>query len=904
MARHSVPSTPKIRSVKYDNLLGVDFQNDATEISRYRSPDMVNMISDLGGNPVKRYGYRSVGGAYEGVVQINGLYWAVKPVSMLSPSGGGKALYAYLLDISGENISEQRKGRLSSVNYGTVKHIFGFQNKLYVLCDNEWIEYNTDTNAVSRLGVSEGTMYDTTDDTFMDLNIPEDRFIPTVYTMYKPNGQELVTLPEGTDLTGATQGVNVLTPFRRVEYCVTVDTGEETVFTIPNTAKFANRHDNSHAHPFIVEILDSGTFEWKKLTEGTDFTASDNAANVLCTDPDGTDSLETRIADAKVRFVSGGTATPPYKVVTENNVKYLRFRDDDTKAVPAGVPNVRITYAPFAFGESNLSTKTDSIEVTPSSSAAGFNRGYAGGTATFTIPTAVKGAMTLYARLLRLEDGAMSARNITGTLYFGYTYTQTVSFFGGTLTVSYDGVNTVTCTASGVSGDKQWNIEINYATGEPTQYELPANLAIGTNISVEVDASSGTVSDVYNATFTVGTRSYYRAVAYKGDNTLKFSISPSDDGRFVTPTIRSVTYTIDAAEYGGYYKENRTNILKAEATAVHDARLFAAEKNRTRYSRASEFFCMDDNFYFDVDNKIKLYAKTSSALAVIAEDTGQNVIYLAQGEYDSNLAMQVYSVKASNAGVGAISSKVSGVLNDEPIFLSRTGLYGITTNYYSEKYSVARSGKINRRMCAEPNLENAVGASYNGYFYLAVNGHMYVLDSRHKDQSRNGDNSYECYYFEDMPNITDIFVINNRMFFSDGTNTYTWNDAIPSLMHYDVADGATKKPVKCRWTSMLDNDGVPNYYKVLNKKGTYVTLSPPMQTSCEVTIIKDAHDRIYAGRFDGSTFALSDSVLDGFTKKKIKKYKRLQFVVENNEAEPFGILSIVKSFTVGNLAKR
>jgi hypothetical protein len=83
-----------------------------------------------------------------------------------------------------------------------------------------------------------------------------------------------------------------------------------------------------------------------------------------------------------------------------------------------------------------------------------------------------------------------------------------------------------------------------------------------------------------------------------------------------------------------------------------------------------------------------------------------------------------------------------------------------------------------------------------------------------------------------------------------------------------------------------------------------VTIAPPMQTSCQITVVKDGNQRYYLGRFNGATFALTDSVLDAFTKKKIKKYKRLQFIVENKEPEPFGIVSIVKTFTIGNLAKR
>ena len=55
-------------------------QSDPTEISRRHSPDMVNMISDYGGNPVKRFGYRNVGNAYLGFASLGGSSWSVKKI--------------------------------------------------------------------------------------------------------------------------------------------------------------------------------------------------------------------------------------------------------------------------------------------------------------------------------------------------------------------------------------------------------------------------------------------------------------------------------------------------------------------------------------------------------------------------------------------------------------------------------------------------------------------------------------------------------------------------------------------------------------------------------------------------------------------------------------------------------
>ena len=701
MAKLNVPEQPSARTIQYSNLLGVDYQSDATEVARNRSPEMVNMISDLGGNPIKRYGYRRIGNSYKGFAVVDGDDWAVKLVS------GKLTAVKVSVDQYGEMSESNTKTLSNRTNFGAVKHIFGFQTYLYVLCEKEWYEYDTYTDTVRSLGISEGTLWDYVATSKIQLNMPDVRYIPTVATMYKPNGRELITLPVGTDLTGATEGVNLLTPYRRVEYCVTVDTATDTVFVLPNCAKMSP--------VLMVEMLSPTTYEWVTVAS-TNYTTSSTSL-VSCRRPDGVRNDTTDVIAGQIAFT-----TSPYVVVTEDDVQHLRFRYSQSVEVPAGVPNVRITYAPF--------------------------------------------------------------------------------------------------------------------------------------------------------------------------NTTEFS----------------------SGIYNGYYRENRASLMASDTIEFFDSRLFAAYGVHTYYSQASMPYKIDDNYYFDVDNDVMSYAKSSSFLAIISEDAGKNTIYLASGEYNEAYGMMVYSTRASNSGVGAVSPNVRGTLNDEPMFLSHSGLFGISTNYMSEKYAINRSGKINKRLCREENLQNAVGIAFNEYFYLAINGKMYVLDSRHREASRHsktGDSSYECYFFDNMPNVTAMYIVDNRLYFTDGTYMYTWNDDLePEYQYIDnaVMNPATYawhgEPVKAKWCSPVDADGAPQYYKILSKKGTMVTLAPPMQTSCTVTLIKDGNQQFYIGRFDGSTFTIGDSVRDAFTKKKIKKYKRLQFVIENNEPEQFGIVSVIKTFTIGNYAKR
>ena len=55
-----IPTQPSYKHTYYENLRGADFSRDRTEVNRRRSPDMVNLISDNGGNPIKRTGWRKV----------------------------------------------------------------------------------------------------------------------------------------------------------------------------------------------------------------------------------------------------------------------------------------------------------------------------------------------------------------------------------------------------------------------------------------------------------------------------------------------------------------------------------------------------------------------------------------------------------------------------------------------------------------------------------------------------------------------------------------------------------------------------------------------------------------------------------------------------------------------------
>lgn len=412
----------------------------------------------------------------------------------------------------------------------------------------------------------------------------------------------------------------------------------------------------------------------------------------------------------------------------------------------------------------------------------------------------------------------------------------------------------------------------------------------------------------------------------------KPTIAGQDNVRIVfTPFYDTAVMDNGVIKRWGVYNKEARKLLESDVFTWFNNRLFIAKGNHTYYSAANNPFHIADNSYFDVDSEILCYTTTNSHLAVLTKDTGKNTVYLADqlsstttkalmgDDYDT-----FFSVKPSNAGVGAISKHCIDVMNDEPLFLANTGLYAIQTNFLSDKYVVNRSTRINRRLCKEPNLENAVGKSFNGYFYLAINGHMYVFDSRHKESDKAGNKPYEAYFFDNIPNIKAMYVFDNKMYFADDEHTYTWNDDLREFERYydgsnynfsaQAWEGGT--PVYCRWCSVHDDDGAPQKLKSLQKRGSMVTVVPHAHSTFHITLMKDGDGKYYLGSFradrlmfesiDFSKFTFSTNAVstDVFTKKKIKKYKRLQIIIESKDPEPLGITNVVKSYTVGTLAKK
>ena len=273
-----------------------------------------------------------------------------------------------------------------------------------------------------------------------------------------------------------------------------------------------------------------------------------------------------------------------------------------------------------------------------------------------------------------------------------------------------------------------------------------------------------------------------------------------------------------------------------------------------------------------------------------ADDTN-NTVYLA---YATTLEDDTaYACKQSISGVGAASLKSFKSLNDEQLFLSKSGICGL-----SPEATKNRSYYVNKKLLEEPGLDKAISVTWDGYYILCVNGHAYVMDSRQKTSWRTEWTNYlyECFYWENIP--ASAFVVHQGdLWFgrSDGRLCRFKKESEPDCFSDDG------EAIPCEWSTPFDNDGATYLFKTMTKKGGMCTIEGMERTSVDAFIRADDESEIFLGTISASK---KNIPVDFYFNKKKKKYKRLQLIFRNTKLyEGLKIDEIVKSYTVGTYSK-
>ncbi len=131
----NIDNDKKVYTTNYGNFKGVDLSTDAFLVDRARSPWAPNLISDTGGMPEKRMGWRTL---VKVDSPINGIFMAVIGETQHILVHGGTKLYELNTSVNTvtELIAEVNNARSTSVFMG---------GKLYVFTGAEFLAYDGNT---------------------------------------------------------------------------------------------------------------------------------------------------------------------------------------------------------------------------------------------------------------------------------------------------------------------------------------------------------------------------------------------------------------------------------------------------------------------------------------------------------------------------------------------------------------------------------------------------------------------------------------------------------------------------------------------------------------------------------------------------------------------------------------
>ena len=255
-------------------------------------------------------------------------------------------------------------------------------------------------------------------------------------------------------------------------------------------------------------------------------------------------------------------------------------------------------------------------------------------------------------------------------------------------------------------------------------------------------------------------------------------------------------------------------------------------------------------------------------------------------------------------GAGAIAKHSFGTMETEPLFLTKDGVFAITpADMGNRDYAQLRSCRVNKALLAEKNLEQATAFVHEQFYYLSINGNVYILDGEQFEFEKNypySTRQYEAYFWTN---------VDARVWFEDGGICFGTADG--SINRFNLGSAISDytdngKPVHCQWVSQRISE---HFEAEKTFKRLYTIMAPFPSTSVQITAdysnssgrYKEVIEE-YSGianfftfsqlRFSTLNFSNDNTPRKIRIKFKVKKANNLQFVFENDRNEPFGLYAI------------
>ncbi len=399
-------------------------------------------------------------------------------------------------------------------------------------------------------------------------------------------------------------------------------------------------------------------------------------------------------------------------------------------------------------------------------------------------------------------------------------------------------------------------------------------------------------------------------------------------------TEKLTEYTIPIAgiddievEYTESTTENQSDkINKCTVMDVFENRIFYSGNpdypNTDWYSGVNDPLYIPDINYTDIGSdgtSIVGYLRLGGEQVILKEGGADASIYLRSYQMQSDGSV-IFPVKQGINALGAVARDAVCEFLDDPVFLTRNGVYAIAQqDVSSERVLNLRSTRINRKLLDNAKKEDAVMCEWNGNLLLAINGEVYVADAAQRTYTSNktGTFEYEWYYWDNLPIRVMCEDKGVLLFGTENGEVCRFNNDMKNergeLLPEAYSDNG--KAIVAEWSTPLSDDGDFMRLKTMVKKGSGVFLKSYNRSGVKVCIVTDSDFEKQIAEQSAGIFNFDDINFDEFTfntspytvvpfNTKIKKYKAIQVICRNDKLNhAFGIGGIIRRYVVGNYMK-
>ena len=374
--------------------------------------------------------------------------------------------------------------------------------------------------------------------------------------------------------------------------------------------------------------------------------------------------------------------------------------------------------------------------------------------------------------------------------------------------------------------------------------------------------------------------------------------------------------------------ESRSRITNCDTCIVYGetgTRLFVTGdpnfKNRDFWSAQNDFSYFSDLSYSilgEDSERIVGYSIVGDRIAAHKSGT-TGAVYVRTGSTvtetdDLGNSVETFAFKTGNVitGHGAIAPHSFVPTDNEPLFLSSTGIFALTaSDVTGERYVQSRSFYINPKLLSESNIVDAYACIHKDFYFIAAGAGVYVLDllqKHYEDGEPYSNYQYECFYLTGIPARV-IWDDNGELFFgtADGKVCKFNTDETAPNSYNDTMDGETYTPVGCQWETP-DVDG-KTFYSSKHFRYMACRLSAFVRTSVNayamcsgkwISILTDARTaRFFSWEdIDWSKWTWSTDATPKVLGRKLdmRNLDKVRFRFSNGNSEPFGIENIAVEY--------